>query len=231
MKKVEEFRRKYPDGKIDVVCEMKDDVTYINVKAYAKHENDKCHYLTQYQTICFDANTEKLQNSIAEAISNCMMCTGVFAVEDNHEITMQTTSETNVDPTKTRRGRKPKATKEDKPDKEVPMTAEEERNLLEEVNNLSREFSVEEKAEAKTEEIPAEAAEYDVEPNEVCVHTMQQAKEYKVPCGVYKDMFIGELMAIDKKAVEYFATKYKGTDNNVRIAAKIALGLEKTVDF
>ena len=60
---------------------------------------------------------------------------------------------------------------------------------------------------------------------------MEDAKRYQVTSGCHKGKYIGELLAIDKKAVEFFATKYRGSDANLRVAARIALGFDKAVDF
>lgn len=66
---------------------------------------------------------------------------------------------------------------------------------------------------------------------DIFIRTKEDAKKYQVTSGYHKGKYIGELMAIDKKAVEFFATKYQGSDANLRTAARIALGYEDEVDF
>ena len=236
MRKIEEFRKKYPNGKIDVVCENKEATTYIKVRAYAKFDDDEMHYLAQCQSICFSATDEKLSDAVAKAVSDCMMYAGVFV---NDTTPASADNEVEAGAEKPRRGRKPKAAKDEegkdaaKDKRTEPMTEDEKVAMLEELDNLSLEFpeAVKQEEIKPVAEPSMDTAEYDVDSDVVVIRTMEQAKAYKVPSGRYKDMFIGELMAVDKNAVEYFATKYKGTDVNVRVAAKIALGIEKTVDF
>lgn len=243
MNTMKEFRKSYPNGKIDVTCDLKDSIAYVAVIAYSDFNSDVDKYLARYQSICFEPNQENLKDAIHHAVINCMMCAGVFIPNtSDNEVSVTENTVDKPAPVKSRRGRKPKAETEKTTEAELPMpamTADEAVQHEEAVEQLVKgldsvvDVPTAEK-ESVSEPIPEEAAEYDVDENDndkIVIETMQDAKQYKIPCGMHKNKYMGELLATNKEAVEYFATKYKGTDTNVRIAARIVLGLDQPVEF
>ena len=145
-------------------------------------ENNETHYLAQYQALCFEANNEKLQATISEAVANCMTYAGIFG-DGNDTVVSDNAATPEV--TKPRRGRKPKSVKEDEENENTvisdhPITAEEaaqrESAIQQEIDNLqmhlpevNKNDATEETtdtAETMTEEA-MKAAEYNAETGEV----------------------------------------------------------------
>lgn len=57
------------------------------------------------------------------------------------------------------------------------------------------------------------------------ISTPEEAKGYMITIGMEKGKYMGEVFAINKKALYFYAEGYKGPDENLRRAAKILLGI------
>lgn len=215
IKKIERLRSLYPQAKICTKVEVnytKNEKEYflIDIEIYLDTERGM---LVKHQVISFDQT--HLNKDTAEAIDFCLGLAG-FGQE--------TAQEPEVEQCFDVKGKK-------SAEKEVKETDNGQTILS---------FETLQKSEIKKkEEKPSESAACSDEPEielesekcEFSVHTMEDAKRYQVTSGCHKGKYIGELLAIDKKAVEFFATKYRGSDANLRVAARIALGFDKAVDF
>ena len=57
------------------------------------------------------------------------------------------------------------------------------------------------------------------------ISTVDEAKAFIIPIGTEKDKYMGEVFATNKNALLFYAETYKGTDVNLRRAARILLKL------
>lgn len=85
--------------------------------------------------------------------------------------------------------------------------------------------------EPETPEVPtkAEKAAPVKEPGKKLISTVEEAKAYMIPLGMEKGKYMGEVFAINKKALYFYAESYQGPDENLRRAAKILLGIPLAV--
>ena len=57
--------------------------------------------------------------------------------------------------------------------------------------------------------------------NNSVIKTVEDAKKYKISSGKHANKFLGELFATEPKTVEWYAQKYSGKDENLKVAAKL----------